>query len=438
MRLLACLAMLLMPVAASAAPASLGKVNHIIVIYLENHSFDNLLGFFPGADGINNAGKATIQVDASGKPYATLPQVLNSGKPDPRFPATLPNRPFPITDYIRSNDLTGDLVHRFYQLQAQMNGGAMNRFVSNGDTGALTMGYYDDHQSPLWQYASRYTLADHFFTGAFGGSALNHFWLVCACTPHYDHAPPSMRATLDAGGRLLHDAPLTPDGFAVNTIQPISPPFDPRVTDPARRLPLLDNPTIGDRLDDAHIDWAWYAGGWNDAVVGKPDKVFQYHHQPFNYFTRYAPGSKGRAHLKDESDFLSAIAAGTLPPVSFYKPNGPEDWHPAYAPLDDGQKHVFDIVRAIEASALWKDSVIIVTFDDTGGFWDHVAPPAGDRFGPGERVPTLIISPFARMHTVDHTVYDTTSILKLIEERFGLAPLGERDAKARSLSAALQ
>ena len=96
------------------------------------------------------------------------------------------------------------------------------------------------------------------------------------------------------------------------------------------------------------------------------------------------------------------------------------------------------LVRKIEVSKAWKDSVIIVTFDDTGGFWDHAAPPQGRRFGPGERLPALIISPLARRGYVDHTTYDTTSILKLIETKFGLKPLTARDAAAGDMTNALQ
>ena len=91
----------------------------------------------------------------------------------------------------------------------------------------------------------------------------------------------------------------------------------------------------------------------------------------------------------------------------------------------------------IEKSPLWKDSLIVVTYDENGGMWDHVAPPVVDKWGPGTRVPTLIISPFAKRGFVDHTQYDTTSILKLIETRYGLEPLATRDAAVADLTNAL-
>ena len=159
----------------------------------------------------------------------------------------------------------------------------------------------------------------------------------------------------------------------------------------------------------------------------------------FAYFKKYAPGTKERAdHLKDEADLQKGIADGSLPPVVFYKPIGTLNEHPGYAEIMSGDAHIDDLLTKIEKSSIWNDAVIIVTYDEHGGFWDHVPPPKGDRWGPGLRVPTLIISPFARKDYVDHTVYDTTSILKLIETRFGLAPLGTRDRDAGDLNNALQ
>lgn len=435
--------LLLLPVQLCAGDATeaqkLEPVKHIIVFYLENHSFDNLMGTFPGADGIANAGGKAIQTDETGKPYETLPRVMNEKNPDTRFPEKLANEPFLITDYVPVNDKIGDLVHRFYQLQEQIDGGKMDHFALISNAGGLTMGHYDGKDSPLWDYARRFTLADHFFTGAFGGSMLNHFWLICACTPRYEHAPEKLHAMLDERGWLVRDGQLTPDGYAVNTIEPFNPPYLPKATDAPRRLPPSDFPTIGERLSEKNISWAWYGGGWKDAVAGKPDPLFEFHHQPFAYFSAYGPGTKARAeHLKDEDDFIAAIENNTLPAVAYYKPIGEVDLHPGYSRLKDSEDHVFALVRKIEKSRVWKDSIIIITFDDTGGFWDHVAPPKGDRFGPGERIPAVIVSPFAKKGFIDHTTYDTTSILKLIETKYDLKPLTDRDAKANDLTNALE
>ncbi|HSY85095.1 MAG TPA: alkaline phosphatase family protein [Verrucomicrobiae bacterium] len=418
------------------------KINHIIVLYLENRSFDSLYGLFPGAEGIAQAANAPLQVDKSGKVYDKLPPVMDTNKKpavvDTRFPADLQNKPFRAEAYAALDQYTGDLVHRWYQEQVQIDGGRMDKFAAISDAGGLVMSYYDGSHLPLWQYAKDYVLADHFFHAAFGGSFLNHFWLVCACTPRYDNAPAGLVAQLDDKGQLVKDGAVTPDGYAVNTIQSVFMPHSPKITDKTLLLPAQDMPTIGDRLSDKSVSWAWYAGGWDDAVAGHGDKLFQYHHGPFAYFTKYGDGTAGRAqHLKDEKVMMADIAAGTLPAVTFFKPIGEQNEHPGYADVLEGDTHAAEIIKAIQASPLWKDSVIIVTYDENGGLWDHVAPPATDKWGPGTRVPTIIISPFAKRGFIDHTVYDTTSILKLIETRYGLVPLGTRDAGAADLSNAL-
>ena len=299
------------------------------------------------------------------------------------------------------------------------------------------MGHYDGHSLPLWQYAKKYTLADNFFQSAFGGSFLNHFWIACACTPRYENAPDEVMIKLDANGAQIKDGQVI-DDHAVNTLQPSSPPFK-LGTPTAKHLPPQTMPTIGDRLTEKGISWAWYSGGWNDANSGKPSKNFQFHHQPYAYFSNYAAGTEGRAaHLKDEADFIHAIETGSLPAVSFYKPIGDLNEHPGYADLLSGDQHIADLLARIEASAQWKNTVVIVSYDENGGFYDHVAPPKKDRWGPGSRIPTLIISPFAKRGYIDHAEYETTSILKFIETRFGLEALGERDAKANNLSNAFE
>jgi len=416
-------------------PQGLDKIGHIIVIYLENHSFDNLYGLFPGADGIAQAKpENTTQVDLSGQVYVTLPPVPK----DDRFPKDLPNKPFLIDQYAPPEEKIGNPTHAFYEHQQQINGGSMNLFAAVSEVKGLVMGYYDGRNLPLWPYAQRYTLADHFFQAAFGGSFLNHQWLACACTPRFDNASPGLKTQEDASGKLIKPGSVTPDGYAVNTFYPVKGPY-PANVDAKKLLPVQTAPTLGDRLSDQGVDWAWYAGGWNDALAGRPDQTFQFHHQPYAYFQRYAAGSEERArHLKDEVDLEAGIAQGQLPPVVFYKPIGSLNEHPGYADVISGEQHIAGLLQKLEHSQLWKDSVVIVTYDENGGFWDHVPPPKGDRFGPGSRIPALIISPFARQHFVDHTVYDTTSILKLIENRFHLAPLSERDAKVESLEKALK
>jgi phospholipase C len=415
-----------------SANAAVAKINHVVVIYLENRSFDNLYGEFPGADGIVGLSPERYrQIDSTGVAYSVLPQAA-----DAHMPANLPNAPFAIEDFIPSNAPTRDLVHRFYQEQAQINGGSMNRFVVVSDALGLTMGHYHTAALPLATEARNYTLADHFFHGAFGGSYFNHMYLVSATAPVFSNAPAAMRAKMDSSGRVILDGTVTPDGYVVNTAFSVNTPH-PATIPVDQLVPNQTMPTIGDRLSDKGVSWAWYSGGWSDAVAGRPSPFFQFHHQPFAYFAKYADGTPGRAeHLKDEADFVAAARAGTLPAVSFVKPLGDANEHPGYTDLLSGEQHALALINAVRNGPNWNDAVIIVTYDENGGFWDHVAPPKGDRWGPGSRIPTLIISPYAKNGFVDHTSYDTMSILAFIEHRFGLSPLGARDAAANDLSTA--
>jgi phospholipase C len=418
----------------------------VIVIYLENWSFDSLYGSFPGAEGIDQA-KYVPQIDQDGKPYAMLPTVLNTNFkpaiPDARIPAGLPNRPFDLSQYIPPDKNIGDLVHRFYQEQMQIDGGKMDRFALVSDSQGEVMGHYDATKLPLGAYARQFTVADHFFHAAFGGSFLNHFWLVCACTPRFDNPPVAMvakplpdGATLpqDEAGKVLNDGSVTPDGFGINTMYATYAPH-PASAKPETLVPPQTMPHIGDRLDEKKVSWAWYYGGWDDAVGGKPDDLFQFHHQAFAFFKDLGDGTPARAlHLRDEKDFLDALkSAGTLPQVSFVKPLGPDNEHPGYATLMRGEQHTTALLRAIQDSPYWNDTAVIVTYDEHGGFWDHVAPPKVDRWGPGSRVPAIIISPYAKKGFVDKTVYDTTSILKFVETNWALQPLGARDAAVNNL-----
>ena len=419
---------------------ALAGINHLVVIYDENHSFDNLYGSFKGANGISRASDtATTQVDlATGLPYTCLPQT------DSHLVGTcLPDQPFDITQFVPADQKTRDLVHRYYQEQVQIDGGKMDRFVTVSDAKGLSLGFYPTDQLPVAREAANFVLDDNFFHAAFGGSFLNHQWLVCACTPVYanavsDGGSNDLHTVLGANGLPVagHDGQLTTKAtgdFAVNTIFPASPPTIPG----ARQLPLLTNTTIGDELSAAGVSWAWYSGGWNDAVAGHPNSLFMYHHQPFDYYANYAPGTAGRSHLQDETDFIAAARAGTLPAVSFVKPIGADNEHPGYADVITGEQHLISLINDVRNGPNWKDTAIVITYDEHGGFWDHVAPPTdanhSDIWGPGSRVPTIIISPFAKRHFVDHTLYDTTSILATIERRWDLEPLGTRDAMANDL-----
>ena len=125
-----------------------------------------------------------------------------------------------------------------------------------------------------------------------------------------------------------------------------------------------------------------------------------------------------------------------MPAVSFVKPLGVQNEHPGYSSVVTGETHALSLINAVRNSPNWKDAVIILTYDENGGFWDHVAPPVIDKWGPGSRIPAIIISPFAKKAYVDHTQYETVSILAFIEKRWGLKPLNSRDGNANPLQGA--
>ncbi|HTD73988.1 MAG TPA: acid phosphatase [Steroidobacteraceae bacterium] len=496
------------------------QVENIVVIYAENRAFDNLYGNFPGARGLNEV------LDRDGRPLPSYhPQLDRDGSVLSVLPPTwggvtspgvtpvvtqqhsvgLPNAPFSIEHgftaqsqvTLTTETVTRDLWHRFFEHQMQIDGGKNDGYAAWSDAGGLALGYYDYSRSSLYALAREFVLADNFFQGAFGGSFLNHQYLICACAPEYPGADTAAAkpaiATLekDANGRYLPrlktaatppasalDEPptfaksgdITPlnyfgDGkfYAVNTMQP---PYQPSRNKPAAgdasfayadpnnptTLPPQTRMSIGDALDAKRVDWAWYAGAWNAAVKdgtrppskkreviyapetarGNPD--FQAHHQPFNFYEHFDPAAHPEhraAHLKDYDDLVADIGAGRLPPVAFYKPQGNLNQHAGYASVADGDAHIAQLVAKLRASPQWPHMVIVITYDEFGGSWDHVAPPQGDLLGPGARIPALIISPLAKRGIVDHTQYDTESILRLITRRFDLEMLPgmvQRDA----------
>ncbi len=410
-----------MPAWAAPKPVpGLNKIDHIVVIYLENRSFDHLYGMFPGAEGLARASGAAPQIDTNGKPYDLLPafknRALDGTRPTLDLPA-LPNKPFDLARYMpidRPLNAAFEQANNFYQAQQAINGGKMDGYVAIA--GSPVMGYYDGRSLPMWQYAQEYVLADHFFQAAFGGTGMNHTFLLSAAPARWADAPADIVAQIAPDGTLLRDGLVTPDGVIVNNLTPAA----------AERVPLQTMPHIGNRLDAAGVSWTWYSGG--TTISSRPFLAFA-------DLTTGTPG--GGRHIRDESAFTADLKAGTLPQVAFVKPLDNE--HPKdMSGLVEADRHAADLVKAVQDSSVWKSSIVIVTYDEGHSFWDHVAPPKVDRWGPGRRVPAIVISPFAKKAFVDRTRYDTTAILKLIETRFGLEPLTTRDAASADMTAALK
>ncbi len=547
------LALTALPAAGSESDrgeSQLSKINHVVVIYQENRSFDSLYGGWEGVNGLANAPSSkTFQVSQAGAVYSCLLQNDVNLKTPPlskvcsgtkangaSFDSHFTNAPFRIDDFITPSDTTcpapgvfapfgvakgsgqpggctRDIVHRFYQEQYQLNGGQQNRYVTGSDAVGLALGVLDSRALPIYNYLHQedhphYAIADNFFESSFGGSFLNHQWLVAAKTPVWrgldgsgainDGSPSDLHSVVDANGMPnnydLYKSPLGPnssptgpkDGaltasctppsprpatpagvvcgdYAVNTIQPVNQPYQPG-TGIARRLPALTTPNIGDRLSANGIDWAWYSGGWDNAAGNTasqwytngpgptcadphhfsipvqatypncPDQLFMFHHQPLNYFANYAPGTTARAqHLRDEGEFVQLATSSTsrqcnLKAVSVVKPIGEQNEHPGYTSENPGSEHLVQLLRAIQGSACKRDTMVVVTYDEFGGQWDHVTPPGQgntggphDLWGPGTRVPALVIAPrLPGDFVVDSAQHDTTSILATIEHRFGL------------------
>ncbi|MEW9581782.1 acid phosphatase [Paraburkholderia sp. DGU8] len=478
------------------------QVKHIVVIYAENRSFANLYGNFPGVQYPLDAVSAerSLQLDRDGKtPLPRLPAIWGGLVPQAQVVDGrrymigqddldhLRNRPFQIADAhgapLPTGVITRDLIHRFYQNQMQINAGRNDQFAAWGDSGGLVMGHYHNSADSLrlWNLAQQYTLCDNFFMAAFGGSWLNHIFLISAQAPFYPDvqngpakklvsvvegddptgtrlkpAADSPASALDGPPKFVNDGLFTADGYAVNTMAPPFQPSnvrpaeggDPAFADPSnpRVLTPQHYATIGDRLTDNGVDWAWYSGAWQYALQHRetgavPD--FQYHHQPFNYFANYAPGTAARrTHLRDaglgsdasSNHLIADIDAGRLPTVTFYKPQGDLNMHAGYADVASGDRHIATVVEHIQRGPQWANTVVIVTVDENGGWWDPVAPPQGDRWGPGSRIPALVISPLAKKGFVDHTVYDTNSILRFISRVHGLAPLDGVLARDRAFA----
>lgn len=328
----------------SAAADGIGKIDKIVVVLQENHTFDNYFGSYPGADG-TTGGSICLPV---------APGSANCVGP------------------FHSKTLTPlDMNHNWSAAHTDYDQGKMDAFIYS-EGSEQTMCYFDNSDLPrYWKAASNYVLCDRYFTSVMSESAPNHLFLVAGT----------------AGGLQDDRVPST-----------------------------LSFPPVFQQLDSKGLSWKVYG--------------FSKWYESFDYVQRNALQSTNFATAKQ---FVRDAAAGNLPEVSWVigAPGGDE--HPPKN-VQTGQDSVADdIVNTLGASSYWGNLALFLTWDDYGGFYDHVPPPQVDAFGYGFRVPCLVISPFARKGFVDSAVNDHTSILRFIETRYGLAPLSSRDSKANPM-----
>ncbi|HYM69797.1 MAG TPA: alkaline phosphatase family protein [bacterium] len=450
--------------AQSEAVATTTPIKHLVVIFQENVSFDHYFATYPSAT--NPSGEPPFHA-APGTPSVNglTPSLLTSN----------PNSAQPVR-LDRSQAMTCDMGHEYTAEQRAANGGLMNRFVE--ETGAsygscdrrLVMDYYDGNTvTALWNYAQRFAMNDNSFNTTFGPSTPGVLNLVAGQT--HGATPPNVQ------GRVLNGT--------------VYGDLDPTFDDCSKgATAAMGGPNVGDLLTAKHITWGWFEGGFRPtsaagapkaecgsahANLGKanvPDYIP--HHQPFQYYQSTANphhlpptsvamiGQTDQAnHQYDLIDFWAAAQAGRLPAVSFVKAAAYQDGHAGYSDPIDEQHFLVDTINRLMRLPVWSSTAVIINYDDSDGWYDHVlAPimmqsgestidalvgpgmcgkPAGDayqgRCGYGPRLPFLVISPWTRVNFVDHTLTDQSSILRFIEDNWGLGRIGDHsfDAMAGSM-----
>jgi phospholipase C len=362
-------------------------IKHVVFVLMENRSFDHIFGRFPGADGV------TVGMDR--------------GEPRPLERASLGR--------------THDLPHCYNCAVAAIDGGKMDGFAQ-GDHPELAYTQFRRKDIPqYWSWASEYVLGDRFFASATGPSFPNHLYAIAA----------------QAGGAI--DNPWQPfsslrsmqaRGYAKSWGCDIAQPGSyVEILDPEGQLvkvdPCFDFPTVGDLLREREIPWAYYAATntqlgyiWSAyAAIGR------YRNDPDLW----------QQYIRPVDDVVRDIRSDRLPAVTWITPRFQLSEHPEFN-FCHGMNWSIDLVNAIMESPMWKDTAIFLTWDDWGGYYDHVPPLRVDRYGFGIRVPMLLISPYARRGHIDHKVGEFSSVLRFIEDNWRLTPLTKRDRAAHNLS----
>ena len=363
---------------AQTLPPGLSNIQHIVFIVKENRSFDAYFGQFPGANGATTGLTSTGQI----VPLTHQPDVM-------------PN----------------DVCHDWACLLAMMDYGRMDHSdldptcTQDGRLICFTQMSQADIPN-YFAYAKNFVLADNMFSSIHGTSFPNHVYTIAAQSAGFigqAHLPSNF---------TLHEVGCSADATA--TAQVID-----EHGNISNQYPCVDIQTLGDSLTTAGVSWSSYA----------PGHVIFNAYEAVNHY--YNNSTLWNQHVFPYSQFVSDATAGKLPSVSWLVANN-ESEHPPFSTCD-GENWTVQQINAIMQGPDWNSTAIFLTWDDPGGFYDHVTPPNEDQFGLGQRVPLVIISPYAKAGYISHTQYEAASVLKFIEERFGLQPLTERDANANDI-----
>jgi phospholipase C len=357
-------------------------IQHIVFIVKENRSFDNYFGTFPGAYGATTAVISTGQVI----PLGHTPDVA------PR-----------------------DLDHSWGYAITAMDSGKMDKFDLtytssypcnvNGDYLCFTQLTQQDIPN-YFTYAQNFVLADQMFSSIHGPSFPNHLYTVAA----------------QSGGAA--DNPLPPPNWGCDAAAGASVSIIDTQGNLTSQFPCFDFQTLADSLSDAGITWRFYAPS-----LGQPG----YGWNPLDAIDHIRNTSVWTTNVAPESQFILDAQNGQLPAVSWLVPLHPMSDHPVVSSCG-GENWTVEQINAVMQGPLWNSTAIFITWDEFGGFYDHVYPPLPDQYGLGLRVPLIIISPYAKAGYISHTTYEFSSFLKFAEERFGLAPLTERDSAANDMT----
>ncbi len=360
---------------------TLWPIKHVVFLIKENRTFDNLFGTFPGADGVSIG--------------------YDNGKRRPLTPGT--------DGSIGSEDIP----HCYPCSRMAWNHGKMDGFSQ--DAASERWAYTQLRRAQLpnyWEWASRYVLGDHLFSSAQGPSFPNHLYAIAA----------------QSGG--AHDNPRRTGAFRSSNTFGCDAPKGQTVTvvdsegKEKQVQPCFEFQTEGDLLNDAGIDWAYYAAD--------PDQL-GYIWSAYSAIGHIRNTPQWQDHVLPVDHVISDIQKDRLPPVTWIAPRYEVSEHPQYS-FCEGENWSTQVIDAIMKSPMWKSTAIFVTWDDYGGFYDHVAPPQVDDFGFGIRVPLLVISPFALNGEIDHHLGEFSSVLRFIEDNWDLRQLTPRDRAAENLS----